>query len=401
MMNIALYLKEPARPTETTVYVSATLHGKRLKRSTGVKVKPSQWTGTKVRPFAQESESKNLKIENVVNLLKEIEREYLLKNMPLSKEILEKEFDGKISPVEIPQYKNLLGIYDEFVEARKLLRSDNTIKTYNTCKKHLKDFFNESGIEMVFENINMNFYDELLAYFIEKEYLNSTIGKYIAILKTFMFWASERGYHETKEYKRFSVFKSDSEKIKLTPEIIEKLRVTDFGEEYKNIVRDIFILSCYTGLRFIDIQNMREEDINEDYIRAHIQKTKEILEIPLLDIPKQIIKVHIERYGRLKVPTNQFCNREIKTLFKEIGFNDRVKFIQYSGGTAIVVEKDAYDYLTMHYGRIFFITNSILKGMNEEFIRKITGHKDYKSFKKYVQFSKEMVTESLLSAWER
>ncbi|UMQ43616.1 hypothetical protein MKS83_07910 [Chryseobacterium sp. Y16C] len=55
----------------------------------------------------------------------------------------------------------------------------------------------------------------------------------------------------------------------------------------------------------------------------------------------------------------------------------------------------------MHYGRVFFITNSLINGMNEEFIREIAGHKDYKSFKKYVQFSREMVADSLHSAWKK
>lgn len=56
------------------VYVSATLKNQRLKRSTGIKVNPSQWTGTKVRQLAPESATKNLKIENTVKILKEIER---------------------------------------------------------------------------------------------------------------------------------------------------------------------------------------------------------------------------------------------------------------------------------------------------------------------------------------
>ncbi|MCS3870862.1 hypothetical protein J3D55_003778 [Chryseobacterium ginsenosidimutans] len=146
---------------------------------------------------------------------------------------------------------------------------------------------------------------------------------------------------------------------------------------------------------------MRPEDVTEDFLRLHIKKAKEMLEIPLLDVPKEIIKNHTECYGRLKVPTNQFCNREIKKLFEAIGFDDKIRFVKYSGSSEITVEKNAHDYLTMHYGRVFFITNSLINGMNEEFIRKITGHKDYKSFKKYVQFSREMVADSLHSAWKK
>lgn len=402
-MNIAFFLKEPKKATETMVYVSATVKGQRLKRSTGVKVKPSQWAGTKVRQLAPESATKNLKIENTVKILKEIEREYLLKDQPLSKEILEKEFEHKITPVNTAtaRKKDILSVFDEFIDVRKQHVSENTIKTYKTCKNHLQTFSAEMKFDMSFQNITLNFYDELLAYFIEKNYYNSTIGKYVTIFKTFMNWAGERRFHNNMEFKKFLVFKDDSEKIKLTPEIVERLRITDFEDDYSNIVRDIFIFSSYTGLRFVDIQNMRPEDVTKDFLRLHIKKAKEMVDIPLLDVPKEIIKAHTERYGRLKVPTNQFCNREIKKLFETIGFNDKIRFVKYSGKNEITVEKNAHDYLTMHYGRVFFITNSLINGMNEEFIREITGHKDYKSFKKYVQFSREMIADSLHSAWKK
>lgn len=398
-MTIKFFLKEPKKATETMLYISASVNGSRIKRSTGVKVKPNHWTGTKVKTLATDSESKNLKIDNAVNTLKEIEREYLLRSTPLSKEILEKEFDGRMSPKATPVLESFFDVFNEFIEAKKPLSSVNTIKTFNTCKKHLQKFADEQGIELTFDCIDLNFYDDLLAYFFEKEFLNSTIGKYIKLLKTFMEWGKERSYHTNMTYKKFLVFKEDSEKIKLNAEIVEKLRTTDFEDEYKNIVRDIFIVSCYTGLRFIDIEKLKPENIDYDFIRLHIQKTREDLEIPLLDIPKQIFREHLEKYGRIKVPTNQFCNREIKVLFKKIEFNGMVRFTKYSGSKSIVVEKNAYDYMTMHYGRAFFVTNSLVNGMGEEFIRKITGHKDYKAFKKYVVLSKEMVADKLFEAW--
>ena len=199
-------------------------------------------------------------------------------------------------------------------------------------------FINGDIHALNFENINMTFHDDLLAYFLSNNYLNSTISKYIKVLKTFMKWANERGYHTNMIYNRFKLFKEDTEKIKISAEIIEKFRMTDFEDEYKNIVKDLFILSCYTGLRFSDIQSMKEDNVSSDFLKIHIKKTREVLEIPLLDVPKKIIERHLEKYGRLKVPTNQFCNREIKKMFEKIEFDDNVSFTKHSGKKNIVVE---------------------------------------------------------------
>ena len=72
------------------LYITATIGGKRMKRSIGVRVKPSNWTGTKVKTLARDSVAQNLKIENASKILKEIEREYLLQGIPLSKYIFDK-----------------------------------------------------------------------------------------------------------------------------------------------------------------------------------------------------------------------------------------------------------------------------------------------------------------------
>ena len=62
-------------------------------------------------------------------------------------------------------------------------------------------------------------------------------------------------------------------------------------------VRDIFIFCCFTGLAFSDVKQLKEEHIARDnngalWIRKRRQKTKNMCNIPLLDIPKQIL----ERY---------------------------------------------------------------------------------------------------------
>lgn len=398
-MKINYFLKEPNQKEETMIYISVSIGGKRLKRSTSIKVKPKNWTGTRVKNLAPNSTNYNLKLQNIEQLLTEIEREYLLKNEPLTKESLEREFDNRLTPMEVKSSETSFDeVFKEFINSKRNNTAEDTIKTYNTCKNHLKTFAQQEGITLTFDAIDMSFYDDFLNYFYDREYLNSTIGKYVRLLKTFMNWAIERNYHQNTSFRNFYVFKDDSEKVKLNADIVEKLRNTEFSLE-DNLVRDAFILSCYTGLRYSDIAGLKKENIFNNETKVLVKKTKETITIPLLDVPKEILERHLNKYNRIRIPTNQHCNRIIKQLFGKIGFLDKIEIVKWSGNNKIVRQEEAYKFITMHYGRAFFITNSLVKGMNEELIREITGHRDYKSFKKYVHIPQEALANSLRQAW--
>jgi hypothetical protein len=61
------------------------------------------------------------------------------------------------------------------------------------------------------------------------------------------------------------------------------------------MVRDIFVFSCYTGLAFIDVSNLTYDDIQTSFdgkmwIMKKRQKTNTSSNIPLLDIPLEILK---------------------------------------------------------------------------------------------------------------
>ena len=66
-----------------------------------------------------------------------------------------------------------------------------------------------------------------------------------------------------------------------------------------DVVRDMFVMSAFTGLAFIDISNLRKEHVVEDndgntWIRKPRQKTEIVQNIPLLDIPKAILKKYAD-----------------------------------------------------------------------------------------------------------
>lgn len=59
-------------------------------------------------------------------------------------------------------------------------------------------------------------------------------------------------------------------------------------------VRDIFVFCCFTGLAFADVSQLTSENIIQDgqgklWIRKSRQKTKEMCNIPILSVAKEIL----------------------------------------------------------------------------------------------------------------
>ena len=99
----------------------------------------------------------------------------------------------------------------------------------------------------------------------------------------------------------------------------------EFPLERITIVRDVFIFAAFTGLAFIDVQQLAPEHIVEDsngnlWIRKPRQKTKNMCNIPLLDIPLEILRRYAEhptcqkKNRLLPVP----CNQKMNSYLKEI-----------------------------------------------------------------------------------
>ena len=96
-------------------------------------------------------------------------------------------------------------------------------------------------------------------------------------------------------------------------------------------VRDIFVFCALTGLAFTDVQHLRYEhiikDVNGEYwIRKAREKTDNMCDIPLLDIPRMILekyKTHPEclKKGVVPVPSNQRMNSYLKEIADICGIN--------------------------------------------------------------------------------
>ena len=78
----------------------------------------------------------------------------------------------------------------------------------------------------------------------------------------------------------------DAQREFLSFEEVQKLASTECS--LPNLKR-AFLFSCYTGLRFSDIRNLKWDNIKDGHIELQIQKTKDFEHIPLSETANSIL----------------------------------------------------------------------------------------------------------------
>ena len=161
-------------------------------------------------------------------------------------------------------------------------------------------------------------------------------------------------------------------------------------------VRDLFILGCYTGLRFSDFTQIVKENILEgNKIKIRTQKTNELVVIPVHPFVKEIL----EKYdGNIPAPiSNQKMNEFLKKVGEEAEIKEMIMSSITRGGIMERNTTEKYNLITTHTARRSFATNLYLADVPAITIMKITGHKTDKSFLRYIRISQEENANKLLN----
>lgn len=131
--------------------------------------------------------------------------------------------------------------------------------------------------------------------FLHKKYkcsTNTTI-KYMKRFASIMNFAQKTGLIQVNPFNIFRFHTEKKEPVYLTEEELKRIMDKEFITERLAVVRDAFVFSCFTGLSFSDIANLRFSDIQErnslHRIRTGRRKTDSVSYIPLLDIPMRIL----------------------------------------------------------------------------------------------------------------
>ena len=197
----------------------------------------------------------------------------------------------------------------------------------------------------------------------------------------------------------FDTRREDTDSIYLTEtEILELLDIADFSAPIHEHVRDIFVIGCFTGMRFSDYSVIDPTSIRNNRLEIVQKKTGNKVTIP---IHSEVIKI-LEKYNYLlpQVPPNNEFNRIIKLVGEKLPclHTPFTKQITYGRELKELVDLK-YNYLQTHTARRSFCSNEYLKGTDPMIIMAISGHKSHKSFMRYIKVSGDEFATKLEKIW--
>jgi site-specific recombinase XerD len=402
MAKVNFFLKEPNIKGETLVYLFLSYNNKRLKYSTGEKINPDYWNfenqrAKETKKFPEYPEF-NARLKSLESKANTAYRKILNDGLEPTNELLKKELDKTIRFAE-SQKADLFTFIDKYIEESKTLKAKGTIKAYNTTLKHLKEYCEANKKVLQFEDINLEFYNSYVSYLTQENYSQNTIGKHIKILKTFLNEATERGINQTLEFKKrkFKRLTEDTDKIYLSVEELERLFSLDLSKDKQlESIRDLFIIACFTGLRFSDFSELKTENIIDgNKIKVRTNKTNEMVIIPLHKYVRELLRKHNNVIP--KALSNPKMNLNLKHLGILAKINDMVEVSITKGGKLVKNSVNKSSLICTHTARRSFATNLYLAGIPSITIMKITGHQTEKSFLRYIRISQEENANKLLN----
>lgn len=287
--------------------------------------------------------------------------------------------------------QTLLKVYAQYNEDYEKLykagmRSWGSLRKYRCVYRHLQEFlqsrYHVNDISL--KELTPAFITDFEAFLrTDKHLCENSLSVYMLPLRTMVFRAIDNGWLTRDPFHDYKVPKVETTRGFLTKEEIHLLMNAELKRKTMQLIRDLYLFCCFTGLSFADLKNLKEEHIqtffdDSEWIMIDRQKTGVRSTIKLLDYPKSIM----EKYrglcadGRIfPVPCYSDCRGILLRMAKRCGITK---------------------HLTWHMSRHTMATEICLtNGVPIETVSSILGHKNIKTTQIYAKITKEKLNKDM------
>lgn len=353
--------------------------------TTGICIEPEKWDSKRqqVRGRTTEVIHINKKLEGIRSELEAIS-EKLEKENKLTLERVKSVYQG------IDEDNSTISkLFDTYINNVKeqvgVSLSKTSLSKYELCKKrfmqmlekkhHCKDIFLGELNPIVVQDFK-NF------LMVEVNMCNNTAVKTMKTFRTVILYAIKLGVLHKDPFLgvRFHMEKVD--RGFLTDEEITAVMTKQFDLPRLELVRDLFIFSCFTGLAYIDVKALTPNKIvrlaNVDWIISKRIKTETPINVVLSDGAKRIIEKYKDAPKKKGHVFPVLSNQKTNQYLKEIA-------------TACGIDKE----LTFHMARHTFATLTLSKGVPIESVSRMLGHTNIRTTQVYAKITNKKIEHDM------
>ncbi|MDE5822079.1 MAG: site-specific integrase [Paramuribaculum sp.] len=278
-----------------------------------------------------------------------------------------------------------------------------TLAKHKTILNHLTEY----RATLSFEDIDDESLYKLELFLVNKGFSNSYVFKCMRDVKTFLNWATKKGYNRNLKYQSYQQRFHDEttsdtavNHFALTPDELQSIMTFPTHREAIDRARDIFVFCCFTGLRFSEVIALKWSNLDGDILDTTAQKTGQRKRIPLAEDALRILAKYPPAPDEpdpslFPKISNQKFNAHMKEVGKLAGLTGDWIIETQNGRTRTRKTVKKYEVLASHCGRRTFTTLCLRKGMSPEDIRAVTGHTTAGMMMKYVKFDDESKREKM------
>lgn len=375
---------------EAVIQMRITANGRFIEMSTQRQILPDEWDQRKERargksPAAQEI---NRRLEWMRTRVYEIQKEMMAKDDFVEPVVIKEILQGKHSTCRM-----FFEVFEEQIAQMKKLQDIDytkiTIGRYALCLRYFREMFarTSQAKDIALRDVTRAMISDFETFLkADKGVSQNTMIRYMKCVKKITNLAIANGWITVNPFATVKFKEKTVVRDFLTMDELNILRGKEFDMFRLNMVRDVFLFCCFTGLSFIDVYNLTAKDITEDahgrkWIHKLRQKTEVEFFVPLLEFPLSLIEKYkghfmCKKSGKI-FPV--YANQKMNSYLKEIA--------DFCG-----IEK----HLTMHVARYTFATTvTMANDVSLQNVSKMLGHTTTRMTQHYAHVMNESVAKEM------
>lgn len=382
---------------EAPIYLRITLDKQRIEINLRRKVNPIEWDSIKSRVKGRDPKSRNINsfIDSIVGRTHVVYEELTRKHSQISVDLLKNHIlgeDRSKTPTVLEGYDILM---DEMTLKLNIDFKKTSIEKYRFGKNKVQLFLKEKlkKNDCDWSIVNDSFIEQFENFLkIDLRLSKNSVVGHMKKFRRVAYVMYKKDFLSKNPFEHHSYTFESKDRTFLTMDEIKMIQEInlEMHTDYIQLTRDLYLISCYTGLAFVDIMKLTPKEIelgNVFWIKTRRQKTNEQSYIPLLEYPKSLLEKYLantDRYSTFPIfpkMYNTYVNKMLKVIAQECGIRKPFSF---------------------HSARHTFATTvTLTNGVPLETVSKMLGHSTIRTTQHYAKIVSSKVESDMLNLAKR